>query len=63
MHKEKIIIDVDTGSDDAVALVCALLSEDIDVLGVTTVGGNVELKNTTDPHRRSYWERRRLPGR
>ena len=48
MHKEKIIIDVDTGSDDAVALVCALLSEDIDVLGVTTVGGNVELKNTTD---------------
>lgn len=48
MHKEKIIIDVDTGSDDAVALVYALLSEDIDVLGVTTVGGNVELKNTTD---------------
>ena len=48
MEKEKIILDVDTGSDDAIAIVCALLSDDLDVLGITTVGGNVELKNTTD---------------
>ena len=48
MEKEKIILDVDTGSDDAVAIVCAMLSDEIDLLGITTVGGNVELKNTTD---------------
>ena len=48
MLKEKIILDVDTGSDDAVAIICALLCEEIDLLGITTVGGNVELKNTTE---------------
>ncbi|MBR2553010.1 MAG: nucleoside hydrolase, partial [Erysipelotrichaceae bacterium] len=48
MEKEKIVLDVDTGSDDAIAIVCALLSEELEVLGITTVGGNVELKNTTD---------------
>ena len=48
MEKEKIILDVDTGSDDAVALLCAMLSEEYDLLGVMTVGGNCELKNTTD---------------
>ncbi len=48
MEKEKIILDVDTGSDDAVALVCAMLSDEIELIGITTVGGNVELKNTTD---------------
>ena len=47
-EKEKIILDVDTGSDDAIAIVCALLSDELEVLGITTVGGNVELKNTTD---------------
>ena len=26
MGREKIILDVDTGSDDAVAIVCAMLS-------------------------------------
>lgn len=48
MDREKIILDVDTGSDDAVAIVCAMLSKEIELLGITTVGGNVELKNTTD---------------
>ena len=42
MEKEKIILDVDTGSDDAVALVCAMLSDEFDLLGITTVGGNSE---------------------
>ena len=45
---EKIILDVDTGTDDAIALCAALLSKDLDVLGICTVGGNVVLKNTTD---------------
>lgn len=37
----KIIIDTDTGSDDAVALMMALKSDDVDVLAITTVCGNV----------------------
>ena len=48
MEKEKIILDVDTGTDDAIAIVCALFSDELDVLGISTVGGNVELKNTTE---------------
>ncbi len=48
MEKEKIILDVDTGSDDAVAIVAAILSDEFELLGITTVGGNSELKNTTD---------------
>ena len=47
-EKRKIILDVDTGSDDAVAICAALLCEDLEVLGICSVGGNVELKNTTD---------------
>ncbi len=42
-----IIIDTDPGQDDAVALLLALASpEDFDVLGITTVGGNVPLDLT-----------------
>ncbi|EBA07353.1 nucleoside hydrolase [Sagittula stellata] len=44
----KIIIDTDPGQDDAVAILLALASpEDIEVLGVTTVAGNVPLDLTT----------------
>jgi purine nucleosidase len=43
----KIIIDCDPGQDDAVALFLALLSPDeLDVLGITTVAGNVPLELT-----------------
>ena len=39
-----VIIDCDPGQDDAVALLLAFASpEDVDVLGITTVGGNVPL--------------------
>lgn len=48
MERRKIILDVDTGSDDAIAIATALLSPELDVLGICTVGGNVEVKNTTD---------------
>lgn len=47
-EKTKIIMDVDTGSDDAVALTLAMLSEDIDLLGITTVNGNLEVRLTTE---------------
>ena len=46
--RRKIIMDVDTGSDDAIALCMAMLDDSFDLLGVTTVNGNVELKLTTD---------------
>lgn len=39
----KMIIDTDTASDDAVAIVMALQHPDIEVLGMTTVSGNVPL--------------------
>ncbi len=43
----KIIIDCDPGQDDAVALFLALASpEEVEVVGVTTVGGNVPLELT-----------------
>ncbi len=40
----KIIIDTDTGSDDAAAIIMAAYSRDIQILGVTTVAGNVPLE-------------------
>jgi purine nucleosidase len=43
----RIIIDCDPGQDDAVALLLAFASPDeLDVLGITTVGGNVPLRLT-----------------
>ncbi|MEF3047380.1 nucleoside hydrolase [Pseudotabrizicola sp. L79] len=46
-HPRKIIIDTDPGQDDAVAILLALASpEDIDVLGVVAVAGNVPLPLT-----------------
>ena len=43
-----IILDVDTGSDDAVALMAAVLSPEIDLLAVCTVAGNQPIERTTD---------------
>ena len=39
----KILIDTDTGSDDAVALVMALRDPQVEVVAFTTVSGNVEV--------------------
>ena len=47
MAPRKVIIDCDPGQDDAVALFLAMASPDeLDVLGVTTVAGNVPLDLT-----------------
>ena len=44
---ERIIIDTDPGQDDAVAILLALASPDeIEVLGITAVAGNVPLALT-----------------
>ena len=48
MSPRKIIIDTDPGQDDAVAILLALASPDeIEVLGITTVAGNVPLALTS----------------
>ena len=46
MSKRKIIIDTDPGQDDAVAILLALASPEIEVLGITCVAGNVPLERT-----------------
>ncbi len=42
-----VIIDCDPGIDDAVAILLALASPELDVLAITTVAGNVSLEHTT----------------
>jgi len=46
MTPRKIIIDTDPGQDDAVAILLALASPELDVLGITAVAGNVPLALT-----------------
>ena len=47
MAPRKIIIDTDPGQDDAVAILLALASpDDVEVLGITAVAGNVPLPLT-----------------
>jgi len=46
-EKHRLIIDCDTGTDDAVALMLAALHPEIDLIGVTTVFGNAPLYATT----------------
>jgi inosine-uridine nucleoside N-ribohydrolase len=43
----QIILDTDPGHDDAIALLLALASPELEVLGVTTVSGNQTLEKTT----------------
>ena len=42
-----ILIDCDPGHDDAIAILLALASPEVELLGVTTVGGNAGLDHTT----------------
>ena len=42
-----IIIDTDPGQDDAVAILLALASPELNVLGLTCVAGNVPLSRTS----------------
>ena len=43
-----LVIDTDPGIDDAVAILLALASPEVDLRLVTTVHGNVELAQTTE---------------
>ena len=44
MNAKKVIIDCDPGIDDALALMLALRSPELDILGITVVSGNVPAK-------------------
>ncbi|SDY07170.1 purine nucleosidase [Evansella caseinilytica] len=44
---KKVIIDVDTGIDDALAIAYAIRSEALDILGITTCFGNVSVEEAT----------------
>ena len=43
----KILLDCDPGHDDAIALLLALASPEVDLVGITTVHGNQTLDKTT----------------
>lgn len=45
--KNKIIIDTDPGIDDAMAILFAEASNNIDLIGITTVFGNVDIDKVT----------------
>ncbi|WP_110885543.1 nucleoside hydrolase [Deinococcus yavapaiensis] len=47
LSPRKIILDCDPGHDDAIAMMLALASPELSVLGVTTVYGNVGVDKTT----------------
>ena len=44
---KKVIIDCDPGVDDAFALAYALMQKDIEILGITTVNGNMPVNKTS----------------
>ncbi|WP_343249650.1 nucleoside hydrolase [Diplocloster hominis] len=47
-EKKKVILDVDTGSDDALAIMTAVLSEKLDVVAICTILGNKDIGQTTE---------------
>ena len=47
MKSRPVILDVDTGVDDALAIILALRSPELDLKGILTVSGNVHVSQTT----------------
>ncbi len=47
MARRQVLLDVDTGVDDALALMLALRSPELEVVGITTVSGNVPVARAT----------------
>ncbi|MFC6325495.1 nucleoside hydrolase [Microbacterium koreense] len=48
MTPRKLILDVDTGTDDAVAIMMAALHPGLELLACTTVNGNIEVEYCTN---------------
>ena len=44
----RVILDVDTGTDDAIAIMLAALDPRLELVAVTTVAGNTSIDHTTD---------------
>lgn len=47
MSKRKLILDCDPGQDDAIAILLAQASPELDVLAITAVAGNIGLETTS----------------
>jgi inosine-uridine nucleoside N-ribohydrolase len=47
-ERQPFILDVDTGIDDAAAIALAVNTPEVELLAVTTVAGNVDIKQTTE---------------
>lgn len=47
LAKEKIILDVDVGIDDAMAILFATASPELELIGVTTMFGNASIEDST----------------
>jgi purine nucleosidase len=63
MSAKKVLIDTDCGIDDAVAIMIALASPELDVVGITAVSGNVPLARVMDNVTRllSFLDRTDIP--
>lgn len=48
MEPTPLILDVDTGVDDALAILYALASPEVTLIGATTIMGNVDVEHTTE---------------
>ena len=48
MRVRKLIVDTDPGVDDSMALACAWNSPDIEIIGLTTIFGNVHTQTATN---------------
>ena len=44
MKKRKVIIDCDPGIDDSLAIMLALQSEELEIVGITIVCGNCPVR-------------------
>jgi inosine-uridine nucleoside N-ribohydrolase len=44
----KLILDVDTGTDDAIAIMLAALDPRLELVAITTVAGNASIEHTTE---------------
>ncbi|XP_021846153.1 uridine nucleosidase 1 isoform X2 [Spinacia oleracea] len=44
---EKLIIDTDPGIDDCMAILMAFQTQEVDIIGLTTIFGNVQTENAT----------------
>ncbi len=47
MKPEPVILDVDPGYDDAIAIMLACGAPELDLRAITTVAGNVAVEKTT----------------